>query len=85
MSSATMNTISTRAFFKGTTLREQSKPRAACVVKAVSAEAAPAATPPPAPKCTSLVRVTCVNRHSREEVYELFGSRVTFFVHVKHL
>jgi len=46
-----MNTISTRAFFKGTTLPTQSKPRAACVVKAVSAEAAPGAnTPPPAPK-----------------------------------
>ena len=62
MSCATMNTmISARAFFKGTTtLPTQSKPRAACVVKAVRAEGEtkPAATPPPVPKgCTSLVRV----------------------------
>jgi len=49
-----MNTmISARTFFKGTTtLPKQSKPRAACVVKAVRAEGEnkAAATPPPAPK-----------------------------------
>jgi len=50
-----MNTISARAFFKGsTTLPTQSKPRAACVVaKAARAAAEPpqaAPTPPSAPK-----------------------------------